>query len=171
MYRATFFLASELVGGEWSASGPCRFTPRERTPGTHWIGGWVNTRAGLDDAEKRKFLTVPGLELRPLGRPTRSQSLYRLRYPVLRCDNVLRDGCRVSQPQTGTSSWSSTCKRFQIQKPSLRSQPRGLGEGHVAPRTLPPRTALALSGNWTDEDDLRMWTGFIWLRMGLGGDI
>jgi hypothetical protein len=31
--------------------------------------------------KKRKFLTLPGLELRPLGRPARSQSLYRLRYP------------------------------------------------------------------------------------------
>jgi hypothetical protein len=40
----------------------------------------VNPRAGLDDVEKRKFLTLPGLELRPLGRPARSQSLYRLRY-------------------------------------------------------------------------------------------
>jgi hypothetical protein len=26
-------------------------------------------------------LTLPGLELRPLGRPARSQSLYRLRHP------------------------------------------------------------------------------------------
>jgi hypothetical protein len=25
-----------------------RFTPGERTPGTHWIGGWVGPRAGLD---------------------------------------------------------------------------------------------------------------------------
>jgi hypothetical protein len=31
--------------------------------------------------EKWKFLTLPGLELRPLGRPARSQSLYRLSYP------------------------------------------------------------------------------------------
>jgi hypothetical protein len=38
----------------------------------------VSFRAGLDDV-KRKFLTVLGLELRPLGRPARSQSLYRLR--------------------------------------------------------------------------------------------
>jgi hypothetical protein len=37
--------------------------------------------AGPDDVEKRKFLILPGLELRPLGRPARSQSLYRLRYP------------------------------------------------------------------------------------------
>jgi hypothetical protein len=41
----------------------------------------VDPRAGLDDVENRKFLTLPGLELRPLGRPARSQSLYRLRYP------------------------------------------------------------------------------------------
>jgi hypothetical protein len=37
--------------------------------GTHWIGGWVDLRAGQDDLEKRKFLTLPGLELRPLGHP------------------------------------------------------------------------------------------------------
>jgi hypothetical protein len=41
----------------------------------------VGPRAGLDDVETRKFLTLPGLELRPVGRPTRSSSLYRLRYP------------------------------------------------------------------------------------------
>jgi hypothetical protein len=28
----------------------------------------VDPRAGLDDVEKRKFLTLPELELRPLGR-------------------------------------------------------------------------------------------------------
>jgi hypothetical protein len=41
----------------------------------------VDPSAGLDVVEKRKFLTLPGLELRPLGRPGRSQSLYRLCYP------------------------------------------------------------------------------------------
>jgi hypothetical protein len=45
------------------------------------MGGWVDPGVGLDDVKKRKFLTLPGLELRPLGRPTRGQSLYRLRYP------------------------------------------------------------------------------------------
>jgi hypothetical protein len=45
---------------------------------------WVDPRAGLDAVGKRKFLTLPGLEVRPLGRPARSQSLYRLRYPGLR---------------------------------------------------------------------------------------
>jgi hypothetical protein len=41
----------------------------------------MNPRAGLDDVEKRKFLTLPGLESDLHGRPARSQSLYRLRYP------------------------------------------------------------------------------------------
>jgi hypothetical protein len=41
----------------------------------------VGPRAGLDDVENRNFLNIPGLELRPLSRPTRSQSLYRLSYP------------------------------------------------------------------------------------------
>jgi hypothetical protein len=51
---------------------PVRFTPGERAPGTRWIGGWVDLRAGLDDLEKSKFSTLPGLELRPLGLPARS---------------------------------------------------------------------------------------------------
>jgi hypothetical protein len=29
------FLASALVGGEWSVSRPCRFIPGDRTPGTY----------------------------------------------------------------------------------------------------------------------------------------
>jgi hypothetical protein len=41
----------------------------------------VGSRVGLDNAEKTKFFTLPGLEFRPLGRPARSQSLYRLSYP------------------------------------------------------------------------------------------
>jgi hypothetical protein len=41
----------------------------------------VEPRAGQDDVEKRKYLTLPELELRPLSRPSLSQSLYRLRYP------------------------------------------------------------------------------------------
>jgi hypothetical protein len=42
------FLTSALVGGEWSASRPGRFTTGERAPSTHWIGGWVGPRVGLD---------------------------------------------------------------------------------------------------------------------------
>jgi hypothetical protein len=70
------FLTLALAGGECLASRPGRCTP-----GTHWIGGWVGSRTDLDDMEKWKFLAIPGLELRPLGRPAHSQSLHRLRYP------------------------------------------------------------------------------------------
>jgi len=37
-----------LDGGEWPVSPFGRFTPKERAPGTHWIGGWVGARASLD---------------------------------------------------------------------------------------------------------------------------
>jgi hypothetical protein len=40
----------------------------------------VDPRAGVDDKEKLKFLILPELEVRPLGRLGRSQSLYRLCY-------------------------------------------------------------------------------------------
>jgi hypothetical protein len=75
------FLNSALIEGVLSASSPGRCTSEERAPGTYWIGVWVEPRAGLDDVEKRKFLTLPVLELRPLGSLARSQSLYRLPYP------------------------------------------------------------------------------------------
>jgi hypothetical protein len=55
------FLTSTLDVSEWSCSRPCRFTPRERGPSTHWIGGWVGPRAGLDALEKKKkILPLPG---------------------------------------------------------------------------------------------------------------
>jgi hypothetical protein len=54
-YRSTHSLTSALDEGEWSASRPGRFTPRERAPGTHWIGGWLGPRAVLDAVVKRKI--------------------------------------------------------------------------------------------------------------------
>jgi hypothetical protein len=42
----------------------------ERIPGTYWIRGLVDPRSGLDDVEERKFLILPGFELRHLGRYT-----------------------------------------------------------------------------------------------------
>jgi len=38
-----------------AASCPGCFTPRERAPGTYWIGGWVGARAVLDMVVKRKI--------------------------------------------------------------------------------------------------------------------
>jgi hypothetical protein len=42
------FLTLALDGGEWSASRPGLFAPRERAPVSHRIGGWMGSRAGLD---------------------------------------------------------------------------------------------------------------------------
>jgi hypothetical protein len=51
---------------------PAALSPVKESPGTHWIGGWVDRRGGLNEVEKRKFLTIPGLELRALARPGHS---------------------------------------------------------------------------------------------------
>jgi hypothetical protein len=67
------------VSGQLHA--PAALPSGERATGTHRIGVWLGPRAGLKDVKKRSFLTLPGLELRPLGRPARSRLLYRLRYP------------------------------------------------------------------------------------------
>jgi hypothetical protein len=71
-YIIHIFLTLALAGSKWSASRPSRFILRERAPGIYWIGGWVDPRASLDDMEKRKFFTLPGLELQPLACPARS---------------------------------------------------------------------------------------------------
>jgi hypothetical protein len=90
-YRSTILDLSTRC--EWSASLPSRLTSGERAHGTHWIGRWVGPRAVVDIMENRKFLTLPGLELRLLCRPARSQSLYQLRYPSssLRHENLKSD--------------------------------------------------------------------------------
>jgi hypothetical protein len=54
-YSSSHSLTSALDVGEWSASRPGRFTPRERAPGAYWIGGWVGPRAVLDAVVKRKI--------------------------------------------------------------------------------------------------------------------
>jgi hypothetical protein len=77
-YSSYSFSTSALDGGEWSASRPGRaFTPGEGTPGTHWTGGWVGPRAGLDTEVRGKILLPPPeIEPRSPGRPARSQTLY-----------------------------------------------------------------------------------------------
>jgi hypothetical protein len=53
-YGSMHSLTSAL-DDEWSASWPGRFTPRERAPATHWLGGWVGPRAGLNTVVRRKI--------------------------------------------------------------------------------------------------------------------
>jgi hypothetical protein len=91
------------------------FTPRplyppEREPGTDRIGGWVDPRTAMDDVEKRKFLKLPRLELRPIGRPASSYAttLSRLlgnKYKYILINGIIklfvrpRDHCKYSGHQ------------------------------------------------------------------------
>jgi hypothetical protein len=48
------FLTSTLNGSNWSASYIGHLTPGKSLSSTHWIGGWLDPRAGLDATVKRK---------------------------------------------------------------------------------------------------------------------
>jgi hypothetical protein len=61
----------------------------------------VDPRVDLDDMEKSKFLILPGLELRPVGRPARIQSLYRLHYPGSSVKKELLNVIRSREAQSG----------------------------------------------------------------------
>jgi hypothetical protein len=50
VYIRVFFTSA--LEGELSASRSCRFILGERAIGTHWIGGWVDSRANLNDMGK-----------------------------------------------------------------------------------------------------------------------
>jgi hypothetical protein len=77
-YSSYSFLTSALDWGEWSASRPGRaLPPGKEPPGTHWIGGCVGPRAGLDAGARIKIRPCRGSNL---DRPARSQTLYCLSY-------------------------------------------------------------------------------------------
>jgi hypothetical protein len=57
------------------------FTPRQLYPLNRRLGG-PQSQSGRHG--EVKILLPPGLELRPVGRPTRNQLVYRLRYPELK---------------------------------------------------------------------------------------
>jgi hypothetical protein len=59
-----------------------RFTPGERTPGTHCTGGWVGPRAGLDAEGRGKILCLcRGSN----SNPVRSQTLFELAAALAPC--------------------------------------------------------------------------------------
>jgi hypothetical protein len=80
-YSSKHSLNSALDGGGWSASRPDHFTPREKAPGTHWIGGWVGPKTVLDAVVKRK---IPSSRRESKSRSPTVQpvnlALYRLSY-------------------------------------------------------------------------------------------
>jgi hypothetical protein len=55
------FLASALVGNNWSFLGVGSFNLGEVVLFTHWIGGSVGPRAGVQNMEQRKILDPTGI--------------------------------------------------------------------------------------------------------------
>jgi hypothetical protein len=100
------FLTSALLGGEWSASRPGRFTAGKEPPvPTGEEVGWTSEPAWTT---WRKVLTLPGLELRPLDPPARSQSPYRLRYPGSLRQHVPPEKSASTYATTSTANSRST---------------------------------------------------------------
>ena len=75
-YPVSDFMYIHKVSGQQHS--PAALYPRQR-PGTHFTGGWVGPRAGLDRCGKSR---PPPTGIRSPDRPARSQSLYRLSYRV-----------------------------------------------------------------------------------------
>jgi hypothetical protein len=70
------------LDASWSGQlhTPAALPPGEEPPvPIGWEAGW--TSGPVWTWRRKKFLTLPTFELRPLGRRSRSQSLNRLRYP------------------------------------------------------------------------------------------
>jgi hypothetical protein len=71
------FLTSVLDGVSGERHTPAALYPQEKTPVTHWTGGWVGPRAGLDtDARGKILLPLPGIEAGSPGHPVRGRKLY-----------------------------------------------------------------------------------------------
>jgi hypothetical protein len=54
MYNYTLSLTSALDGVDGQLHAPAALIPRNR-PGAHWMGDWVDTRAGLDGCGKSRL--------------------------------------------------------------------------------------------------------------------
>jgi hypothetical protein len=120
MYSSTHSLTSALDRGDWSATRPGRFTPREGAPGTHWIGSWVGPRAILDAVVKRKIpsprresnLRTPIVQ--PVAQDLNAPHLFQVWHyftdPVLSTVNVMLDSCLAALSaylhSRSTAEWS-----------------------------------------------------------------
>jgi hypothetical protein len=77
---ASPFLTSTLDGGEWPTSRIGRFTPRERSPYTLWIGSSVGPRDGVNTVEKKRK-SLAYARIRTPAVQSVAVRLYRLSYP------------------------------------------------------------------------------------------
>jgi hypothetical protein len=59
-YSSYSFLTSALDGVSGQRHAPAAIYSRERTPDTHWIGGWVGLRPSLDTEAREKSFASAG---------------------------------------------------------------------------------------------------------------
>ena len=93
-------------------ASPRPLYPRER-PGTHYIGGWVGPRAGLDGCGEKSS----PIGIRSPDRPARSKSLYRLSYRGSQVNpytnHKLKDPCPGGKGGRGRGgSWTECTNRM-----------------------------------------------------------
>jgi hypothetical protein len=64
MYISYSLTTSALDGVSGERHVPAALYPRGKDPGTHWTGGWVGPRAGMDaEAREKIFCLCQGLNL------------------------------------------------------------------------------------------------------------
>ena len=115
-------MTAALEGGEWSAVRPGRTLLRER-PSTHFTGGWVGPRVGLNG---RKISSPPGFDPGP---SSPCQSLYRLRYPArthCRCRGILLHMITMTYTRTHTHTHTHTDMRTRTPLDDRSARPRDL---------------------------------------------
>lgn len=100
-----------LDGGQQSSSNSVGFTPTETYRSTHWAGGWVATRPGLDVAEK-STISAPAGKRTPTVHPaaSRHSDKYKLlyRYMTIKFSAALSNKrvliqCKKSQRNASTA--------------------------------------------------------------------
>jgi hypothetical protein len=83
------------VGLEPGLYAPSALTPG-KDPDTPCIADWMDPGASLEDLEKRKLLTLPGIEMQSLVHSVHGQSHYRLqRKPKKTSDTHMRTDSKL----------------------------------------------------------------------------
>jgi hypothetical protein len=87
-YSSYSFLTSALDGVSGQHHAPVLFYPRERTPGTHWTGGWVGLGVSLDAGARRK-ISAPVGDRTPIIQPVvRHYTAWVTTAPLLKADTL-----------------------------------------------------------------------------------
>jgi hypothetical protein len=109
MYSSTHSLTSALHGGEWSASRTGCFTPRERAPGTHWIG-WVGPRR---QSNPRTPIVHPYFMQPEESLPCSQELIYFLKYICTVWTEIKRRYFQRLKANSFALSSDPSCERFR----------------------------------------------------------